>query len=163
MWGCGGTSQAQVPSSIEGKRFYKCYPLSFRLAHQHVSHYLCYSSAAPPHASVLCHAVTHNPQFPCLFQYLPHCVYDTSPCLWWSISAQHYSYVLYTRARVHTHTHTRRGHANTQQPPCGWHDEALGVDVTTARQARNNVMKSSVMWLGAFHNKNRLKNNTQKK
>ena len=50
----------------------------------------------------------------------------------------------------HTHKHARCGHANTQQPPCGWHDEALGVDVMTPRQARNNVMKNSVMWLGTF-------------
>ena len=58
----------------------------------------------------------------------------------------HYSL---TDQLMHTLTRARCGHANTQQPPCGWHDEALGVDVMTPRQARNHVMKNSVMWL--FH------------
>ena len=51
-----------------------------------------------------------------------------------------------TRERRQAHTHTRCGHANTRQTPCGWHDEALGVDVKTPCQ----VMKNNILWPGAF-------------
>ena len=51
------------------------------------------------------------------------------------------------RARTRTHD------ADTPTPdnhPTSRHDEALGVDVKSPRHPRNNVMKNSVMWLGAF-------------
>ena len=67
----------------------------------------------------------------------------------WTIMLLHGNYDV-SKTAPKLHTHTRCEHANTRWPPCGWHDEALGVDVMTPRQARSNVMKNSVMWRGAF-------------
>jgi|Transcript_80808 hypothetical protein len=53
---------------------------------------------------------------------------------------------LYMPPQAQTHTRTQCGLANTRQTPCGWHNEALGVDMKTPWQA----MKNTVMWLGAF-------------